>query len=103
MRARDFVNYHSALFLMRHYGFDPGSSPGNGTFRCAYDPVYYRNRRYQDPVDLCIFSSAQIPPFSIYFLSRLLDRHHRYAGSLFLLCTETVYKGTWDKIGEDNV
>ena len=59
------------LFPMRYYGSYTGSSQGNGTFRRAYDPLYYRNGRYQGFVDLCIFPSTQIPALFIYFLSRV--------------------------------
>ena len=58
----------------------------------CYDPFDYRNRRYQDPVDLCFFPSAQIPSLFIYFLSGFLDRYHCYAGGVLLLCTEAVYE-----------
>ena len=88
----DSVHYHRALFPLRYYGPYSGSSPGNGPFRCADDPFDYRNRRHQDPVDLCFFPSAQIPLLFIYFLSGFLDRYHCYAGGVLLLCTEAVYE-----------
>ena len=85
-------HYHRALFPLRYYGPYSGSSPGNGPFRRAYDPFDYRNRRHQDPVDLCFFPSAQIPLLFIYFLSGFLDRYHCYAGGVLLLCAEAVYE-----------
>ena len=77
---------------MWYYGSYTGSSQGNGTFRRAYDPLYYRNGRYQGFVDLCVFPSQQIPSLLIYFLSRVLDRYDRYAGGMFLSCAEAVYE-----------
>ena len=42
MRCGDSFHHHSALFLMWNHGSFSWRSPGNGTFRCAYDPFYYR-------------------------------------------------------------
>ena len=41
-------------------------------------------------MDLWFFSAKQISAFSVYFLSRILDHHHSYAGSVFLFCKETL-------------
>ena len=43
-------------------------------------------------MDLWIFPSAQVTAVSFHFLSGIMDRNDRHAGSLFLLCKEKLYQ-----------
>ena len=52
--------------------------------------VYYRNCRNACSVDFCIFSTAQITVFSVYFLSGIVDCNNRNAGGMLLFCKKAL-------------
>ena len=62
------------------------STAWNGTLRCADDPVYYRNGRPSNCVDLRNLPGSQIIESTVYFLSGILDHYDHHAGDLFLVC-----------------
>ena len=65
----------------------PGALRGMGRSGCADDPVYYRNGRTSNCVDICgIFPVTQITESTVYFLSGILDHYDHHAGDLFLVC-----------------
>lgn len=92
MRCGDSFHHHSALFLMWNHGSFSWSPPRNGTFRCAYDPFYYRYGWYQNCVDLLDIPTAQKFVHLVYLLSGLLVHYHCAAGGLLCVC-ET--DGAW--------
>ena len=59
-------------------------------FRSANGIVYYRNCRNACSVDFCIFSTAQITVFSVYFLSGIVDCNNRNAGGMLLFCKKAL-------------
>lgn len=92
MRCGDPFHHHGALFLMWNHGSFSWRSPGNGTFRCAYDPFHHWYSRYQNCVDLLDIPTAQKLVHLVYFLSCLLVHYHCAAGGLLCVC-ET--DGAW--------
>lgn len=96
MRCGDSFHHHGALFLMWNHGSFSWRSPGNGTFRCAYDPFHYRYGWYQNCVDLLDIPTAQKFVHLVYFLSGLLVHYHCAAGGLLCVC-ET--DGAWTAEG----
>ena len=91
MRSGDPLHHHSALFPVRYHGSFPGGAAGNGPLSRAYDPVCHWDGRDKDCMDLWSLSAAQIPAFPVYLLPGILDLHYRHAGSVLLVCAETVY------------
>lgn len=67
-----------------------GCTAWNGIFRSANGIVYYRNCRNACSVDFCIFSTAQITVFSVYFLSGIVDCNNRNAGGMLLFCKKAL-------------
>ena len=91
--------HHSDIFLMRDHGSVSGSSPGDGTFGCAHDPLCDRNGWNENCMDLLGISAAPGIGFSVYFLSGVMDLNHRNAGDLFLFCPEKgTRKGRFDQM-----
>ena len=86
MRNGDPCLYHSYLFPLRTDGSVSGSTAWNGTLRCADDPVYYRNGRPSNCVDLRNLPGSLIIESTVYFLSGILDPYDHHAGDLFLVC-----------------
>ena len=91
-----FVVYHSYLFPLRTDGSVSGSTAWNGTLRCADDPVYYRNGRPSNCVDLRNLPGSQIIESTVYFLSGILVHYHCAASGLLCVC-ET--DGAWTAEG----
>lgn len=60
----------------------------NGLFHSAYDPVYYRNRRHADSLDLWTVPDTPVTGIPVYLISGFLDRNHCDAGDLLLVCAE---------------
>ena len=65
----------------------PGALRGMGY---SHGVVYYRNRWNACPVDFCIFSTAQITVFFVYFLSGIVDCNDRDAGGMLLFCEKAL-------------
>ena len=68
----------------------PGALRGMGYSGSANGIVYYRNCRNACSVDFCIFSTAQITVFSVYFLSGIVDCNNRNAGGMLLFCKKAL-------------
>ena len=92
MRHGDSPVYDSDLFYVRTDGSVSGSTAWNGTLRCADDPVYYRNGRPSNCVDLRNLPGSQIIESTVYFLSGILDHYDHPAGDLlYFLSEESFY------------
>ena len=90
MRCGDSFHHHGALFLMWNYGSFSWRSPGNGTFRCAYDPFHYRYGWHQNFVDFLDIPTAQKLVHLVYFLSGIVDRNDCDAGGMLLFCEKAL-------------
>ena len=88
----DPVHHHSALFPVRDHGsLACGALRGMG--HSAVPMVLSVIGTVVTRI-IWIYGFFLKPPvlvFPVYFLSRLLDHHHPYAGDLLLVCKEAVY------------
>ena len=98
MRNGDPCLYHNYLFPLWTDGSVSGGTAWNGTFRCTHDPVYHRNSRAPNRMDIRNFPDTQIIEGTLYFLSGILDFYDHYAGDLFLVCKT---EGTQPAFGRD--
>lgn len=71
----------------------PGGFERNGLFHSAYDPVYYRNCRHADSLDLWTVPDTPVTGISVYLISGFLDCNHCDAGDLLLVCEKKDSQG----------
>lgn len=103
MRLGSAFHHHGAVFSLRDYGSFPWSYAGNGALRSTDDPFRDWNGRNENRMGLSVISAPQIPVFSVYFLSGVLDSYDHHASSLLLFCAETVQNGdaySWRRVRE---
>lgn len=89
----DSVLHNYNLFSVRSYGSVPGGFERNGLFHSAYDPVYYRNCRHADSLDLWTVPDTPVTGISVYLISGFLDCNHCDAGDLLLVCEKKDSQG----------
>ena len=89
----DSVLHNHDLFPVRSDGSVPGGFERNGLFHSAYDPVYYRNRRHADSLDLWTVPDTPVTGIPVYLISGFLDRNHCDAGDLLLVCEKKDSQG----------
>ena len=92
MWAGDPFDYNSSLFPLRNHGSDPWGTAWDGAFGSADGTVGDWYGRDQDPLGLCVFPTAQVLIFSVYFLSGFMDFYDCHAGSLLLVCQKKVHQ-----------
>lgn len=89
----DSVLHNYDLFSVRSDGSVPGGFERNGLFHSAYDPVYYRNRRHADSLDLWTVPDTPVTGIPVYLISGFLDCNHCDAGDLLLVCEKKDSQG----------